>query len=321
MRHTLFTAVISSMLLISCTGGDLLVEAERFDDLGGWTLDEQFRDQVGSAYLLAHGLGRRVKDSTARVTIPTAGTWRVWVRTRKWVEGAGSFQVLADGKALAHVFGRGDSAWGWEDGGEVELGKGPVKIALRDMDGFDGRCAGVVFHRGEFPLAPDAALDVRREPVAERFAYDLVVVGGGVPGCCAAVSALALSALRTERFCFEGFLPPDKKEREFILEDLDCANCAAKMEAGIKKIDGVTDAREAINKTIDLCSYEGGGRVVVKPGKYFCKGPIQLKSDVNLHLEDGSEILFSPDPADYTPMELTVFCFRILAKFHELLIE
>lgn len=71
--------------------------------------------------------------------------------------------------------------------------------------------------------------------------------------------------------------------------------------------DGVTDARDAINSTISRCSADGGGRVIVKPGTYFCKGPIQLKSDVNLHLEEGSEILFSPDPADYTPMELTVW--------------
>lgn len=71
--------------------------------------------------------------------------------------------------------------------------------------------------------------------------------------------------------------------------------------------DGVTDAREAINNTISMCSSSGGGRVVLRPGRYFCKGPIQLKSDVNLHLEDGCEILFSPDPKDYTPMELTVW--------------
>ena len=31
-------------------------------------------------------------------------------------------------------------------------------------------------------------------------------------------------------------------KKTFELEDLDCANCAAKMEAAIKKIDGVTDA-------------------------------------------------------------------------------
>lgn len=32
-------------------------------------------------------------------------------------------------------------------------------------------------------------------------------------------------------------------KKKFTLVDLDCANCAAKMEAGIKKIDGVTDAK------------------------------------------------------------------------------
>lgn len=31
-------------------------------------------------------------------------------------------------------------------------------------------------------------------------------------------------------------------KKTFKLQDLDCANCAAKMEAAIKKIDGVTDA-------------------------------------------------------------------------------
>ena len=31
-------------------------------------------------------------------------------------------------------------------------------------------------------------------------------------------------------------------KKTFVLEDLDCAHCAAKMEEGIKKLDGVTDA-------------------------------------------------------------------------------
>ena len=34
-----------------------------------------------------------------------------------------------------------------------------------------------------------------------------------IPGCCAAVNALAVSGLPTGRFCFEGFLPMSKKER------------------------------------------------------------------------------------------------------------
>ena len=41
-----------------------------------------------------------------------------------------------------------------------------------------------------------------------------------LPGASACITALTLSGLSTRRFCFEGFLPPDKKEREEILAEL-----------------------------------------------------------------------------------------------------
>ena len=41
-----------------------------------------------------------------------------------------------------------------------------------------------------------------------------------LPGCCACITALTLSGLPTRRFCFEGFLPADKKEKKFVLEEL-----------------------------------------------------------------------------------------------------
>lgn len=41
-----------------------------------------------------------------------------------------------------------------------------------------------------------------------------------LPGCCALITALTLSGLSTRRFCFEGFLPADKKEKKFVLEEL-----------------------------------------------------------------------------------------------------
>ena len=41
-----------------------------------------------------------------------------------------------------------------------------------------------------------------------------------LPGSCACITALTLSGLSTRRFCFEGFLPPDKKERQEILSEL-----------------------------------------------------------------------------------------------------
>lgn len=41
-----------------------------------------------------------------------------------------------------------------------------------------------------------------------------------LPGCCACITALTLSGLSARRFCFEGFLPTDKKEKKFIFEEL-----------------------------------------------------------------------------------------------------
>ena len=41
-----------------------------------------------------------------------------------------------------------------------------------------------------------------------------------LPGCCACITALTLSGLPTRRFCFEGFLPADKKEKALVLDEL-----------------------------------------------------------------------------------------------------
>lgn len=71
--------------------------------------------------------------------------------------------------------------------------------------------------------------------------------------------------------------------------------------------DGKTDALPALRKAIDACSAAGGGRVVVPEGKWFVKGPIHLKSGVNLHLAKGATILFSTEPDDYLPAVFTRF--------------
>jgi polygalacturonase len=69
--------------------------------------------------------------------------------------------------------------------------------------------------------------------------------------------------------------------------------------------DGVSDALPAIQKAIDTATEAGGGKVVVPAGTYFCKGPVQLKSNVELNLAEGSKLLFSPDPVDFLPVVKT----------------
>lgn len=61
-------------------------------------------------------------------------------------------------------------------------------------------------------------------------------------------------------------------------------------------------ARALIQEAIDICSYEGGGTVLVKKGHYFLNGSIRLKSDVNLHLEKGCLLQFSGRPDDFLPV-------------------
>ena len=63
---------------------------------------------------------------------------------------------------------------------------------------------------------------------------------------------------------------------------------------------------EAINKAIEQLSKSGGGTVLVPRGKWLT-GPIVLLSNINLHLEDGAELLFSQDFNDYLPEVLTNF--------------
>lgn len=72
------------------------------------------------------------------------------------------------------------------------------------------------------------------------------------------------------------------------------------------KADGSSDNTKAFADAIKACNKSGGGRVVVPAGKYFT-GPIHLKSNVNFHLEEGAEILFSTDPADFLPVVHTSY--------------
>jgi polygalacturonase len=62
--------------------------------------------------------------------------------------------------------------------------------------------------------------------------------------------------------------------------------------------DGKTLNTLAFQKAIKACAENGGGQVLVPDGK-FLTGAIHLESNVNLHLADHAEVLFSIDPKDY----------------------
>ncbi len=199
-----FVSVLLSVATVQAQ--TVLVEAEAFENLGGWVVDQQFMDQMGSPFLLAHGLGRPVEDAISKVDFPTAGKHRVWVRTRDWVApwkapGApGKFQLLIDGKPLTTTFGDEGADWHWQDGGTVEIIEKNVTIALHDLTGFDGRCDAIVVS-SDFDFVPpnDEKLAAFRRKMLglpdepqDAGQFDLIVVGGGMAGTCAAVSAARL---------------------------------------------------------------------------------------------------------------------------------
>ena len=77
--------------------------------------------------------------------------------------------------------------------------------------------------------------------------------------------------------------------------------------------DGRTLNTASIQAAIDFASAQGGGRVILTPGKYLC-GSIYLKSGVDLHLEDGATLLGSLNPWDYVKdpyIKWTAFVFAV----------
>lgn len=68
------------------------------------------------------------------------------------------------------------------------------------------------------------------------------------------------------------------------------------------KPDGVTLNTKAINTAIATCSQKGGGVVLVPRGLWIT-GPVELKSNVNLHLQKAATLLFTPDKSQYALVE------------------
>lgn len=86
------------------------------------------------------------------------------------------------------------------------------------------------------------------------------------------------------------------KETKFENKEFNIKNYGAEEGNNVKQ------NTEAFKKAIEACTESGGGKVIVPSGK-FITGPIELKSNVNLYLEDGSVIEFSTNHADYPIMK------------------
>ncbi len=206
MRITLMGLL---MLLsgLPVTADSILVEAESFSDKGGWSVDQQFTDLMGSPYLLAHGFGKPVGEASTEIRSSEGGRHHIYVRTFNWTspwhqgEGPGKFLLKVNGGTLGKALGADGSRWMWQYAGSANLKKGGNKLSLKDLTGFDGRCDAVYITDDKSDVPPEGGVELaafRRlkaglegDAVVTK-SYDFVVIGGGIAGMCAAATAARL---------------------------------------------------------------------------------------------------------------------------------
>ena len=208
MKRLALLAASAALFAATASAETIVLEMEAFADWGGWVNDTQFMDQMGSPYLLAHGMGRPVADAKTTFAVKAAGTYDVWVRTKNWLvwvmsqQGKtagdavpGAFSLVVNGRVLPMRLGlQGKGEWLWVKVDSVQLNAGENTVALRDLDGFDGRCDAIVLTTDAKPAfdALRSANPNNQTLKHSNTSYDLVVVGGGIAGICSAISSARL---------------------------------------------------------------------------------------------------------------------------------
>ncbi len=106
-------------------------------------------------------------------------------------------------------------------------------------------------------LITDAGTPAISDPgeVLVQLCYEHGITVTSLPGPAACITALTLSGLSTRRFCFEGFLPTDKKEKREILKELSTESRTMILyEAPHHLVRTLEELREALgNRRVTLC--------------------------------------------------------------------
>jgi hypothetical protein len=256
---------------------------------------------AGTWYLLAHGMGRPVVNARTKVAIPQSGTWHVWVRTRNWCPGdwqaPGRFKVLVDERPLKPEFGTQKDTWHWQYGGAVDIAvPGEKTLELQDLTGFDGRCDAIYLSQATAPGLPGddlvelAAWKDRQSGrvgwTVEVLAFDLVIVGAGIAGCAAALTAKS------------------KGLKVALIQDRPLFGGNASQEVRVHTI-GIPGKGNDILKTIDTPHYPNGHADAIKAQQK--REATMANSGVNLFahhmaigLEKRGECIASVDAREVT---------------------
>jgi 16S rRNA (cytidine1402-2'-O)-methyltransferase len=149
---------------------------------------------AGILYLCATPIGN-LGDMTERV-----------VQTLKEVDLIAA-EDTRNSRKLTEVFQISTPMTSYHEHNKVEKGEMLIGKLL------DGQNIAVITDAGTPAISDPGELLV-------RMCQEQGIQTTSLPGACACITALSLSGLSTRRFCFEGFLPFDKKERREILEEL-----------------------------------------------------------------------------------------------------
>jgi len=142
MKNNFSRALFLIISLTSChpDNTEVFVEAETFMDHGGWVVDPQFTEQMGSPYLLAHGLGYPVKNARININSTVNGNYYAWVRTKNWAPGnweaPGRFELIINGQPADSTLGTGNE-WAWQYAGTFRLKSSVMRIEMKDLTGFE----------------------------------------------------------------------------------------------------------------------------------------------------------------------------------------
>ena len=145
-------------------------------------------------------MGVPVKNAMTKVKFKKKGIYHVWARTKNWVPGEwkapGRFKIAINGTELPKVLGT-IPGWNWVYVDEVEIRTSETQIELVDLTGFNARCDAIYFNKSKTapPSSEEELLTWRKDklnktlPPEKELTFDLVITGGGIAGCAAAIAA------------------------------------------------------------------------------------------------------------------------------------